>query len=119
MLDWVGHLVPAEHDVRGGGVGVRGELVQPVPGAQQGLVARQVEHQQEPHRVPEGAHVSAARVTSTCHHQHVSRDHSPEEGGGEAAEPLLARRVPQLQLDTLAPTLKQDTLQLHCHCNIF
>ena len=65
MLDWVGHLVPAEHDVRGGGVGVRGELVQPVPGAQQGLVARQVEHQQEPHRVPEGAHVS--RVTSTCH----------------------------------------------------
>ena len=113
MLDWVGHLVPAEHDVRGGGVGVRGELVQPVPGAQQGLVARQVEHQQEPHRVPEGAHVS--RVTSTCH---VSCDHSPEEGGGEAAEPLLARRVPQLQLDTLAPTLKQDTLQLHCHCNI-
>ena len=67
MLDWVGHLVPAEHDVRGCGVGVRGELVQPVPGAQQGLVARQVEHQQEPHRVPEeeGPRVTPARVT--CH----------------------------------------------------
>ena len=60
---WVGHLVPAEHDVRGGGVGVRGELVQPVPGAQQGLVARQVEHQQEPHRVPEE---EGPRVPSTC-----------------------------------------------------
>ena len=107
---WVGHLVPAEHDVRGGGVGVRGELVQPVPGAQQGLVARQVEHQQEPHRVPEE---EGPRVPSTCQ---VSRDHSPEEGGGEAAEPLLARRVPQLQLDTLTPTLQQDTL--HCHCSI-
>ena len=88
---------------------MRGELVQPVPGAQQGLVARQVEHQQEPHCVPEE---EGPRVT-------VSRDHSPEEGGGEAAEPLLARRVPQLQLDTLTPTLPQDTLQLHCHCNIF
>ena len=94
---------------------MRGELVQPVPGAQQGLVARQVEHQQEPHRVPEeeGPRVTPARVPSTCQ---VSRDHSPEEGGGEAAEPLLARRVPQLQLDTLAPTL-HDTL--HCHCSIF
>ena len=75
---WVGHLVPAEHDVRGGGVGVRGELVQPVPGAQQGLVARQVEHQQEPHRVPEE---EGPRVPSTCHQHmsrvtcHVSRDH--------------------------------------------
>ena len=64
-------LVAAEDDVRGVRVGVSGELVQPVPGGQEGLLAGHVEHQYEAHGVP-------------------------EEGGGEAPEPLLPRSVPQL-----------------------
>ena len=71
-------LVPAEDDVGAGGVGVGGELVQPVPGGQEGLLAGHVEHQYEAHGVP-------------------------EEGGGEAPEPLLAGGVPQLELDPLTP----------------
>ena len=55
-----------------------GELVQPVPGRHQALIARHVEHEDEAHGVP-------------------------EEGGGEAPEPLLARSVPQLELDPLTP----------------
>ena len=71
FLTFVTDLVAAEHDVRGLSVGVSGELVQPVPGGQEGLLAGHVEHQYEAHGVP-------------------------EEGGGEAPEPLLASRVPQL-----------------------
>ena len=77
-MTFVTDLVAAEDDVRGVRVGVSGELVQPVPGGQEGLLAGHVEHQYEAHGVP-------------------------EEGGGEAPEPLLARSVPQLELDPLTP----------------
>ena len=74
----VADLVPTEDDVWSLRVGVSGELVQPVPGGHQALVAGHVEHQDEAHGVP-------------------------EEGGGEAPEPLLAGGVPQLELDPLTP----------------
>ena len=71
-------LVATEDDVWSLRVGVSGELVQPVPGGHQALVAGHVEHQDEAHGVP-------------------------EEGGGEAPEPLLAGGVPELELDPLTP----------------
>ena len=75
------HLVATEDNVWGGGVGVGGELVQPVPGADQGVVIGQVEHQQEAHGVT-------------------------EEGRGQTAKPFLTSSVPQLQLDPLTSSLE-------------
>ena len=84
MFYWFSHglseadLVTTEDDVWSLRVGVSGELVQPVPCGHQALVAGHVEHQDEAHGVP-------------------------EEGGGEAPEPLLAGGVPELELDPLTP----------------
>ena len=84
LFYWFSHvlsetdLVTTEDDVWSLRVGVGGELVQPVPGGHEALVTGHVKHQDEAHGVP-------------------------EEGGGEAPEPLLAGGVPELELDPLTP----------------
>ena len=50
-----------------------------------------------------------------CEVKHEDEAHGvPEEGGGQAPEPLLARRVPQLQLDPLAASLEMNGKLVLC-----
>lgn len=70
-------LVSAEHHIRVLAVRVRAQLLEPRTDAEKGLFASEVEEHEEAHGIS-------------------------KEGRGQAAELLLARRVPQLQVDALA-----------------